>query len=375
MQQTLTLYPHKDYLEQSHCFINTYDLIDVIIPGRIDLNVLKPKKERICRFCGKKYGDTKFKEKVHLIPEMLGNKELLSDFECYQCNHYFDKFEDQLSKFLGIYRTLTGTKGKEGIPGFTSPGKAIKAKGKIILDDETIIISRESIENGAIIVDPVKGLINIKYKRNPFSPLMVYKAILKIALSIINDSEIKSDYALALDYLMGRDNIMFTGCLINGYVFPFNYKPFVPYAYLFKKRDINAKTHTHLMALYFQNLIFAFPVPLNKNDLFFYNNKEEQLNFNLYPPFLPYENTGDLALRGFQEIFSSEEKVRDSEDEIIIEIDTEQLAQSRVFNSKNDQLYDSKFNPSEIVQIVIRRNNGPVNPRELVKALKQHQKP
>ncbi len=374
MQQTLSLYPHKDYLEQSQCFINTYDLIDVIIPGRTDLNVLKPKKERICRFCGKKYGDTQFKEKAHLISEMLGNKELLSDFECDQCNHYFDKFEDQLSNFLGIYRTLSGTKGKEGIPGFTSPGKAIKAKGEIILDDETIIISRESIENGAIIVDPVRGLINIKYKKNPFSPLMIYKAILKIALSIINDNEIKSDYRLALDYLMGRDNIMFTGCLMNGYIFPFNYKSLLPYAYLFKKRDTNAMTHTHLIALYFQNLIFAFPVPLNKNDLFFYN-KGEQLNFTLYPPFFPYENTGDLTLRGFQEIFSSEEKVRDYEDEIIIEIDPEQLAQSGVFDSKNDHLFDSKFNPSEVVQIVIRHNNNPVNPRELVKALKQYQKP
>lgn len=370
MHQILSLYPHKDYLEQSQRFINTYDLIDVIIPGRTDLNLLKPKKERICRFCGRKYGDTQFEEKAHLIPEMLGNKKLLSDFECDQCNHYFDKLEDQLSKFLGIYRTLSGTKGKKGIVGFASPGEAIKAKGKIILDDETIIISRESIENGAIIVDAVKGLISIKYKRSPFSPSMVYKSILKIALSIINDNEIKSDYPVALDYLMGRGNIMFTGCLMNGYVLPFNYQPFLPHAYLFKKRVANAKIHTHLMALYFQNLIFAFPVPLNKNDSFFYKNAE--LSFNLYPPFLPYENTDGIIVKGFQEIFSSEEKVRDSEDEIIIEIDPEQLTMSTVFD-KNEQLYKSTFNPSEIVQIVIRRNSRPVNPRELVKALKQHQ--
>lgn len=374
VMQTFTLYPHKDYLKDSQLFESTYNLVDAFLPGRTDLKNLKPKHERTCRFCGKTNGETTFQSEAHLIPESLGNKELLSDFECDLCNYQFgNKYDNELSNFLGIYRTLNGTKGKEGIPGFTAPNKVIKAKGSMILDEETIVISRENVENGAIVVDKEKGLITIKYKKNAFSPLGVYKSILKIALSIISDAEVKQDYQFALDYLMAKGNVMLTGCLMNGYALPFNCFPFPPHALLFKKKDPAAKTHTHVVVLYFQNMILALPVPLNINDIHLYKEMDAS-KLPFYPPFMPVKNPGSITVRGFVEDFSSEEKLRGVEDEIFIELDPKELANSRAYDSISDQVHDSEFNPSEIIQIVIRRNGKNVNPQELVKALNQLQK-
>jgi hypothetical protein len=360
--QTINLYPHKEYIDQTVRFAEVYQIVDFIFPPDEKPN-LKPKNERICRFCGLRQPDTKFKRDAHLIPESLGNKTLLSDFECDKCNHFFGlTFENELSNYLGIYRTLTRTNAKGGIPTFTAPSEVIKAKAHRILEDDTIILSREDMENGAIEIDKETGETRIRFKKNAFSPLRVYKSILKVALSIISEDEITKDYKIALDFLMGRNKNKLTGCLMSGYSLPFGYS-FTPHAYLFKKKDNSIKAHTHVLALYFQNLIFSLPIPLNTNDLFFYNQKES-INLALYPPLFPQANQ-DLLIKSFVDDFSSDEKVRGQEDEIVINLDPEDLAQTHVFDSNTGERYKTAFNPSEIKNIIIRTRNEPINPEEL----------
>jgi hypothetical protein len=271
-----------------------------------------------------------------------------------------------------MHRTLSGTKGKRGIPGFTSPGENIMAKGKFILGDDTIIISREDIENGTIVTNKEKGLTTIKYQRNPFSPLMVYKSILKIALSIIKEDEINNDYQYALDFLMGRDNVIFTGCLMSGYALPFTSEPLTPQAYLFKKKDPNAPIHTHVMALYFQHFILAIPVPLNKTDLKYFNGRTITLDsYPIFPPFYPMRDPSNLIISGFTKDFTSEEVIKGLEDEIFIRYSPAELANSHVYDSNSDQTYDAEYNPSEIKKIIMRLNGEPVDPRELTKLINQ----
>lgn len=38
---------------------------------------LKPRAERVCRFCGLNNSDTKFSNIPHVIPELLGNNEVV----------------------------------------------------------------------------------------------------------------------------------------------------------------------------------------------------------------------------------------------------------------------------------------------------------
>jgi hypothetical protein len=79
----------QDFHGQAKQFFNTYE-IDAFIPvvGSRP-GPPKNKSERKCRFCGKSNPEVSFKKKAHLIPEFLGNKMLLSDFECDSCNYEF----------------------------------------------------------------------------------------------------------------------------------------------------------------------------------------------------------------------------------------------------------------------------------------------
>jgi len=74
---------------------------------------LKRKDCRICRYCGCSYTTMTFKKIAHIVPELMGNANLISDYECDSCNALFSKYENDLANFLGIARTLTAAKAKE----------------------------------------------------------------------------------------------------------------------------------------------------------------------------------------------------------------------------------------------------------------------
>lgn len=58
-----------------------------------------PKRERKCIFCGNE--NAKFTTVAHTVSENIGNKSLISHFECDECNQSFDKmFEDDLGKYI-----------------------------------------------------------------------------------------------------------------------------------------------------------------------------------------------------------------------------------------------------------------------------------
>src|SRR5258708_3564260 len=68
-----------------------------------------------------------FKSDAHTIPQLTGNRNLVSDFECDSCNSHFSVYESHLSAFLGLSKTLTTLKGQSGIPKYKSPDKAFEA--------------------------------------------------------------------------------------------------------------------------------------------------------------------------------------------------------------------------------------------------------
>lgn len=367
--QLIQLFPHSNYRKQAESFVKQYEPMQAIFPFKSSTE-LKPRHERVCRFCGKDVLATTFKETAHTIPEMLGNKLMFSDFECDNCNALFGKeFENDLSYYLGISRTITGTKGKRKVPTFTAPGNALKAKSENILGEETIIISRDDVTNGTITVNKEQGTMTVKGKKIPFRPLRVYKAILKIALSLLPENDIRDFYKPAIDFLMGRGNIKFIGCVMSGYQLPLTFN-FPPHAFIFKKRETHAMIHSHVVALYFQNIIISIPVPLNCNDSFFRNT--QKITIPLYPPlFTQATNFKDLQLLPFAEDFSSDEKKKGSVDEIAVQINPEELKKSAEFNINTGELLNAPFNPDEIVQVIIRQRSDSINPQKLADELRR----
>lgn len=70
-----------------------------------------PRSERKCIFCGNE--NAEFTKVAHAVSETIGNKSLISHFECDECNQNFGKmFEDDLGKYMFPYKIITKTFGK-----------------------------------------------------------------------------------------------------------------------------------------------------------------------------------------------------------------------------------------------------------------------
>src|SRR6478736_2593665 len=66
---------------------------------------LGEKTNKVCRFCKRNSNETTFKMDAHVFPEFMGNRHLLSHFECDQCNVLFSRYETSFSNFFQINHT------------------------------------------------------------------------------------------------------------------------------------------------------------------------------------------------------------------------------------------------------------------------------
>lgn len=141
---------------------------------------------RKCRFCGKTEPEVKFRKRAHAISELCGSHHLLSDYECDSCNSKFSKYEREFSQFMLFYHTIFGVKGKKGVPKYQRNR------------NETTGVS---YENGKVSLRSQVNeapFVSIKCKDNKFTvagtrtyvPIDVYRALLKMALTVIPESEI-----------------------------------------------------------------------------------------------------------------------------------------------------------------------------------------
>ena len=235
---TLTFLPeHTQFAED---FFKVYDLISHDFALKSEIRELKAPTNRTCRFCNLSYPKVTFNKKAHTIPEFLGNTGSLSDFECDTCNKHFGKLENQLSNFIGPAITLNRTKGKKKIPNSPSYDKKVIAKKINFLNAKTAI-EFGSTENSPekITFDEKNNQYNVEFVTQPFIPYDVYKALLKLALGLLPETDLK-EYELAFQLLQDTKNRRFVksealSMQIHNLSTPFTYTGI----FLFKKRDIS----------------------------------------------------------------------------------------------------------------------------------------
>lgn len=253
-----------EYNDQADAFFKIYKIEQMLLFHDSKERVLKPKKDRVCRFCGKSFPDVTFKNKAHLIPQLLGNKKLLSDFECDICNKKFGCFENELANYIGITRTITGLTGKEGVPKFKSPDTQFSTW----LDENKHLTFSENIRGKNVSIDDENKTITFKADIHPFNALMLYKCFVKIALSIIKDKDIQ-DFTKSIDFLKTNDIEQFDNSLaaIHEYAIP---GPFFNYAMFFsciKNESVNDNLiPTRTFVLYFRNYMIQYFIPFDRND-------------------------------------------------------------------------------------------------------------
>lgn len=152
-----------------------------------------PKAQRKCIFCGS--NTAKFNKIAHAVSETVGNKSLVSHFECDDCNEEFGKkLEDNLGKYMLPYKIITQIFGKKNqlISKDSSNDDNVSYGSFRIQVNKNKPVLEEFETKGMIIETKGTGIIKevddgfeITIPRQHYNPLAVYCSFLKMAYSIM----------------------------------------------------------------------------------------------------------------------------------------------------------------------------------------------
>lgn len=317
---------HERYKEAMQQFNSAYTLQNVIvniseiIPGKAS------RTKRTCRYCSLSYPVVKFKKDAHLISEMLGNRNILSDFECDDCNTLFSKYENDLAYFLGFTRTVLQTKGKKSVPKFKSPDESIVVKQDVIpeIDDKPkVVFQFIKRRKETIKIDKLNKKLTIQTTKHSYIPLNIYKILLKMAIGALPKEELEN-YEEANKFITNRINIQSKGnamfkafyYFIPGFSFP------SPLLLLFKKNNPTDPYPTHTACLYCYNSIFQIALPNLKNDKWMYDGKQK-VEFIRLPPLIDKHLIQHFGIPQSTVLdLSNEEKVKGEKLSITFSFDT-----------------------------------------------------
>lgn len=256
----------------------------------------------VCRFCGE-IEKGKFKKDAHIIPEGLGNRFLVSNFECDNCNEKFGSYESDLCEFLGPIRTLSLVEGKSKkkknrIPKFKNFKTKVRIEAKLGSENSNqdnysdqlkkLFANKHSIHLGQppkdeVIFDKESKTFKFSITKNPYTPLSVFKAFLKIGYSFLNQKEL-SNYRFTQKLLDSKDaNIDLSFPNIKNFFsileiqFPHsNFFP-TPQGILFKKEETFKSEYAYIERIFllcFKSHAFQIPLIFSKNDVPQLNNKK-----------------------------------------------------------------------------------------------------
>ncbi len=353
MKQNLNLFTFSSTENQLNEFFEKYSPNSIMIPPDLPLQNFTKRIERVCRFCDSPAGTKKFKMVAHIIPEFMGNKHLQSDFECDDCNSHFSKYETDLAAWLGMTRTVMGTNGKRGVPTFKSPNDLISARLVDFFNIKATKISSSSADNDSINVDQETGKTVITYTKESYTPIKVYKSLLKIALSMIEGNEIEQ-YRFALKYLVSDSSNFWCDefAKVMWHMLPMENRFSKPFGFLFKKNCHESKLPMHVFMLYYETYIFAFPLPFNKLDCDKGLYDDLEMNF-IFPPAILF-NEPALDSRHFNRNLdlSSYEKIVGEKAEISFNVNPDDLRNSITLDPKTGKSTPGQLDAEKIVAVV-----------------------
>jgi hypothetical protein len=142
-----------------------------------------------CRFCGGTEPQKTFKKRAHAVSELLGNKIIVSLYECDDCNKRFAGFEDDLAKMTLPFRSIGGVMGKGGIPTLLSARSGNEREARIKLKGGTLEISHDA-GHSAVVEDELAKTLTFNYVEQPYRPLGAYKALCKSAFTLLPRDEL-----------------------------------------------------------------------------------------------------------------------------------------------------------------------------------------
>lgn len=218
-------------------------------------------KNQPCRFCGKKAPDVQFKTVAHAIPESLGNKSVILLNECDSCNKFFsENLENHFDHYTKIYRTIGQIKGKKKVPNYKSRNHQTKIiyenlKGPLI---QTVINSHD------VFLKKDTSEMEIFFDREPYIPAAVYKCLVKMALSIMPETEL-DNFKDTIRWILSPDHSRhFMKPLILQSAFIPGPKPNPVLLFtIFKKNNLIVNYPNYVFFIAFGNVAYQIMVPSN----------------------------------------------------------------------------------------------------------------
>lgn len=363
MNQQIHTYPSQEQTLKN--FLDHYELQSLVLCPNSAQPGLKARKDRICRFCGSSNGSSSFINEAHLIPQMLGNRYLISDFECDNCNMLFSKFENDFANWLGISRSILGTVGKKGKPKFKSPD-GINSNPNFLQGEQKVYNVLLNSNKNFINYDQKSSKTTIKYKKEPYLPINVYKILLKIALSILPEDEVEEYCNIIKTLINSKKESILThfSQVIHCTAIPITENKDRLVCYLFKRKDSNENIPFQLFTIHYENIFISIPIPLHKGDIKngLYNS---EVNFRFPPPIFLFSPTQDQPIQTNISDLSSTEINRN--DFGYIEFQTPSLQNNNLIylNAKTGETGKANFKSEEIRGVLIVNENKKFTMEEL----------
>lgn len=156
-----------------------------------DPSLIQDKDRRVCRFCGQTTPTVTFNKEAHVVPQLFGNRSLLSVYECDACNQRFGTgIENDLGNWTKPYRTVLLVPGQDGVPSIKGRGsEQWRFDGHV--EGERRELNMASRRNeGPYRVDEDQRLIIMDLTRDPYTPAGVMKAFVRVGLTLMPEEEL-----------------------------------------------------------------------------------------------------------------------------------------------------------------------------------------
>ena len=218
-------------------------------------------ESRKCRFCGKSTPDVSFESDAHAIPHFIGNRILKTLYECDNCNkQLFAKMEEQFDAFMRFYHVFCHV---------SRNGNTVNSYKCNSKSNASIRVSEEWTDVNCCVGEDLSMVVNRQNKTITISgvrsyvPLAVFKAVVKMAMSVMPESELKN-FEDTLRWLM-TSSIQLSHLNLSIRLYE-GLNDFNGECMIYKrKEDHKENVPRYLFGLKYNNLFIQIPIPLCKD--------------------------------------------------------------------------------------------------------------
>ena len=163
---------------------------------------LRSSEKGLCRFCDRRAPAVTFKKEAHALPHALGNKSLTTDYECDECNEAFGQgIENDLGAWTLPIRWLAQIRGNGGLPKIK---RSSKGGWRFGFNEKGAAVTQRDGDD-VFEIDEENRVVTFRLRRDPYYPVAVYKAFVKIALTIMPEEQLKH-FATTIAWIRETDH-------------------------------------------------------------------------------------------------------------------------------------------------------------------------